>query len=71
MLHELLIRLRLEIYHLIYNRPSLLPSHLLDHTALDLVLWHVGHLQDQVRILQVLANRLHFLDNGVDAMALQ
>lgn len=71
MLHELLVGFRLELDHLVYNRPSLLSPHFLNYTALDLVLWHVGHLQDQVWILQVLANRLHFLDNGVDAMALQ
>ena len=50
---------------------ALFYSHLFDRLALYLVLGHVGDLEHDARVLNVRADRVHFLYNLVDAIALE
>ena len=71
MLRELLIHLGLISDHFFDDEAALLLPHGEDRSGLDLVLRHVGDLQHQVRILQILADCPHLGHDLVDSIRLK
>lgn len=70
-LGEPLIDLSFIVYHFCYNVSSVERAHLLNLIRFDLILRHVGHLENSAWVLQIWWNSLHLFNDLVDGSALQ